>query len=163
MDYDAILKEFTKPELVKIANELEIDLPDKATSTRLIININADLTENGIPEEDDCSDLLEDFLWVAGFIADDEDDETEEEVEEEPVPEPVVEESALPDCYGCADERDPSCKRCKVFTGCMAERVSIRERELECFGKLFDINAQECGHCLEAGPCKIALRDVKVV
>lgn len=161
---DDILKEFTKPELQKIADELEIETGN-ISSKKLIQLINADLTENGIPEEDDCSQLLEDYLYVAGFIdAGEEATESEPEaVEPEPQPEPILDEAELPDCYKCADERDPSCKRCKVFDACMRERIAIREHELPCFGKLFDINAEECSHCLEAGPCKIALRDVKVM
>lgn len=151
---------YTKDELLTLCEELQVDKISMSDNTRkLVSKIIDNLNAEGVPEDDECSDLLYNFLIDSEFI-DDPDAEEEEAQEEEPQ---LVEEITLPDCYGFADDRDKSCKICRVFTQCMNERIEIRQNELPCFGTLYDNTAEECKLCLEAGPCRTAsLQTIKV-
>jgi len=170
MTDDAVVlyKLYNKDELLDICEELQLPkFSMKDTSKTLVSMIEADFDENGIPPDDDCSDLLYNFIRDGGWADEEESDEVEEpEVEEEvkPVPEQPVEEVEMPDCFGWADERDKSCKICKVFDLCMTERIAIREQELPCFGLLYAVNDEQCMNCLEAGPCRLIVeKNIKVV
>ena len=155
-------KEYSKDELLQLCEQLDIpkfSMTD--TSKALIDKINEDLDTNGVPTDEDCSDLLYNYLCDAGYIEGEEVDE-EPELEQVIEVEPMLEN--LPDCYGFADDRDKACKICRVFAQCMEERTMIREQELPCFGKLFDANAEECGMCLEAGPCRLIVTEsIKII
>lgn len=154
-DYGWVQKEFTKREIVKIVRELGMKPDRSIRSAQLITTITDDLLENGIPEPQDMSDELFEFLLTIEWINDDGDIIYEEEGgADEEDKEPVVDldEVDLPACFGFADSRDPACKRCKVFDLCMKERLSVRP---ECFGLLFDENHPECQACLEANFCRV--------
>lgn len=145
--------QFTKPEILKIAEELEIDVNPSLGTARILEIVIRDIEANGVPELDDCSDLLGEFLVTAEYI-----DETgaliskqdTSEVEEE-ADEVEIDESRLPPCFSKADPRDPACMRCAVFDACMVSRIANRP---PCFGTFLATDDQ-CRICLEAADCKI--------
>ena len=148
-----IHKVFRKPELVNIAGELGMDA-SKMNIRRIVLAIANDLDKNGIPEDDECSDDLYDFLVEAGYI--DEDGNILEFVESggdddlDDEPEPIED---VPECFTFAEHKDPACSRCVLFDNCYAERVASRPL---CFGKHWDMNAEECRICLEFNACRKA-------
>lgn len=160
MTNESIVKElytqFSKTELVDAANQLDIRVNPKKMSNRQIAKkIIEDLDANGVPEADDCSELLLELLLSAEYI--DEYGELVEEVTVEDVEEvpPKVEEATpeeLPVCFSFADERDPACNRCKVKAECLVARVANRP---SCFGKYYDEHDVECQGCMEAPNCKL--------
>jgi len=149
--------QFKKVELVEVAKDLDIKIDPRRQSNRQISKeILKDLEANGVPEVDDCSDLTNELLFVAGYIDEqgelieevdiEQDDEDEEvEVVEEDLPE------KLPPCFTFADERDPACKRCKVKIPCLEQRIINRP---PCFGRYYNKHAEECEGCMEAVNCK---------
>jgi len=141
-------KEFRKSELFDIADELDLDVEEGLRSLELSDLLVEDIETNGVPEPEECSDLMFEFLVVAGFV--DEDGEIIEYVEEEEETEEINYEE-MPECFSLADDRDPACNRCKVFEICMKERIANRPK---CFGRLYSPNAEECKNCLEALYCK---------
>lgn len=186
MSNHALMQEFEKLELVAVAEELELVVQDGQSTLSIIEAIRKSLREEGIPAEEDCSDLLDDFLFVAGYI-----DEAGNIVDEDPeggelgnvvdsarivsedklvvhteMGDGVVErethfivdgkEVPKPQCYGFAEERDPACKRCRVMEYCKKERLASRPA---CFGKLFSATDENCADCLEAASCKIVTLD----
>lgn len=150
-----IRRQFSKTELIKLARELglkEIAQSD-VNSGKIVSQLLKDLDANGIPETDGpdaCSDLMFEFLVVAEYVDENgnllEEEESEPEKEEQKA-EPVK----LPECFSYADERDPSCTKCKVLVMCKKARLDSRP---ECFGKLFSEHEPECAVCLEAVLCK---------
>ncbi len=151
VDVATLYKEFNKSEIIKVANEL--DVKAKVTqSAKIITNTILDnLNDEGVPEE--CSELMDEFLYVAGYIDDDgnlkeEDDEQIEDVSTQ-VNE-VEEVDQKPDCFTFADERDPACKKCKLVRECVVARIDNRPA---CFGQFFDDTAEECKVCIEALLC----------
>jgi hypothetical protein len=150
--------QFNKAELVQVAEELDLDIdPQRMSNRQISKKILGDLDDNGVPEADDCSELLNELLYAAEYIDEqgellEEVDTETEEIEEEPE---VVEEQELPEelpvCFSFADERDPACNRCKVKPACLEARIINRP---PCFGKHYDENAVECQGCMEAINCK---------
>jgi len=162
-----LLQDFSKEELLAIAEELEIKLPKgMGTMARGIIqSVYANLDKEGVPDatfggslatdEDEVSELLFDFLLAAEYVDEDgnilEDDETEEkggdaeEIEELP--------DDLPECFGYAEIKDPACRKCKIYNLCAIERIGTRP---ECFGVLFKLQDEECLSCIEANECQQA-------
>ena len=140
-----VMKDFSKEELLGISKELELGLRINTMARDIIQSVLDDLDENGVPEDEDCSDLLYDFLVATGYVEDDEEDMegeyakggNEGEIDE-------------PECFGWADKRDPACKKCSWLASCVKERVETRP---ECFGLLFDTTDPECGVCIEASSC----------
>lgn len=152
-----LLGDFQKSELLEIAKELELDVNRRSRAPIVIDMILADLDDNGIPDpdSDDTSELMLEFLVAAEFVDENgnilesgngekKGDDSEQELEEIPYED-------LPECYAMADGRDPACKKCKLFDDCAEERVACRP---ECFSRLYDENAEECGVCIEANPCR---------
>ena len=190
MSNHAIMQEFEKSELIEIAKELDLTMSDGQSALIIIEAIRKSLREEGIPAEEDCSDLLDDFLFVAGYI-----DESGEIIDEDAdggelgnvvdstritsqdtfvvhteQGDGVIErdthfvvdgkEVRKPPCYGFAEERDPACKRCRVFEYCQKVRMASRPA---CYGKLFSATDENCNDCLEAASCKIVtLEQIKV-
>jgi len=144
-----LYRQFSKEELIEIADELELPHKGKQASTLVKATLK-DVDDNGIPETDDCSDLLLEFLLAANYIdeegniLDGDEPEPEEEVED------LEELSKTHECYTLADERDPACNRCKLLDICKQARLDNRP---ECFGQLYDVNAEECKVCIEAPFC----------
>jgi len=153
VDVATLYKEFNKSEIIEIANEL--DLKTKVTqSAKIMTNmILGDLNDEGVPEE--CSELMDEFLYVAEYI-DDEGNLLEEEEDEQiedvstQVEEAKEVDQTPPDCFTFADERDPACKKCKLVRECVLARVDNRPL---CFGQFFDDTAEECKVCIEAPLC----------
>jgi hypothetical protein len=148
--------------MLSIAAQLHIDVKGNPTSKGLCEKISS-ILDKGIPELDEVSDVVFDFLEAGGWIDEegnvleinlaktkqDEEEESYEINEKEP-DEPVVVEDKLPQCYGFEDGRDPSCKRCKVKDTCMILRVANRPK---CFGKLYSEHEPECQVCIEMAAC----------
>jgi len=146
MDKDLVREiagQFSKPELLEVAKELDLESKSTDQARNIIRNIISDLDKQGIPDEEECSDLMYEFLVAAEFI----------EVEEEEEPD-EVEPIKLPECFGFEDNKDPACGKCRVKDQCIKERTANRP---ECFGLLFSKNAEECRVCLEASFCAIAM------
>ena len=75
VDVATLYKEFNKSEILEIAKELELNTK-VSQSAKIITNmILADLADEGVPEE--CSELMDEFLYVAGYIDDDGDTSAE--------------------------------------------------------------------------------------
>jgi len=152
----SLYKQFNKSEVIEIAGELE--LKTKVTqSAKVMTNmILDDLNDEGVPEE--CSELMNEFLYAAGYI--DEDGDLIEEEEDEQIEdvstqiEDVEEVDQVPDCYTFADERDPACKKCKLVRECVLARIDNRP---VCFGQFFDDKVEECKACIEAPLCSQAI------
>ena len=153
-DVATLYKEFNKSEIIDVAKELE--LSTKVTqSAKVITNmILDDLNDEGVPEE--CSELMDEFLYVAGYIDDDGNLKEEDDEQIEDVSTQVGEAEVIiqePDCYTFADERDPACKKCKLVRECVLARVDNRP---VCFGQFFDDTSEECKVCIEAPLCSQA-------
>ena len=143
---DEVAKQFTKKELHAIAGELAVEVQLGTNSKALVDAIIKSLDTDGVPEFDDCSDTLAEFLLAAEYI-DEEGNLLEEETDED-----VIEEEAVkPECFGYQDDRDPACERCKVLSACKKEKARTRP---ECFGVRYKVNDPECQICLEYGECK---------
>ncbi len=156
VDVATLYKEFNKSEILEIAKELELKAKvtqsAKVMTNMILENLNAE----GVPEK--CSELLDEFLYVAEYIDDDgnllEEEEEDEQIEDDST---QVEEAEViiqePDCFTFADERDPACKRCKLVRECVVARIDNRPA---CFGQYFDDTSEECKVCIEAPLCSQA-------
>ena len=152
-----IYTQFSKTELVDAAKSLDLDInPQNMSNRQISKKILEDLNTNGVPEVEDCSEILLELLYVAKYV--DENGELLEEVDREPEEtEPIVEEAievegiVEPICFSFADERDPACNRCKVKAACLEARVANRP---PCYGLHYDGNSIECQGCMEAVNCK---------
>lgn len=148
---------FKKAELIGIADELGMDV-QKMNTRRIVLAIANDLDKEGVPYIDECSDELYDFLIEAKYI--DEDGNLlqfekggSDDLDSKPE-EPVVED--VPECFTFAEHKDPACQRCIIFDACYTERLASRP---VCFGKHWDMNAEECRACLEFNDCRIATEE----
>jgi hypothetical protein len=158
---DKIVKElctqFKKKEILNIAEELGLSKSVDSASSDVISNILDNLDGEGIPESDDCSDLMFEFLVAAeyideeGNILEEEEDEVEQKTED-------IKEIQLPECFTFEDDRDPSCMKCRVKEECNTERINHRP---ECFGIAYSDKAEECIACLEASFCKAAVQSIQ--
>lgn len=159
--------EFSKEEIIAIAKELRLE--SKGSSHDLVHLIDADLRSQGVPPEEECTELLDDYLFSCGYIQ--EDGSVSEEwpviqtVERNEEPTTVVEghaviirekeiqigEKVFPKfhCFSLADSKDPACRKCKVMEVCLQERVKARP---PCFGNYLATDEQ-CKVCIEALPC----------
>ena len=146
-------KVINKSRLIGIAGELDLDV-SSMNVRQIVLVIANDLEANGIPEDQDCSDELYDFLVDADYIDEDgnileeqEGDDEVTDVEEE------HEEEDVPECFTYAEQKDPACARCKLYDACYKERIASRPA---CFGIHWDMNSEECKICLEFGACRQA-------
>lgn len=147
-----IVSQFTKAEIISIAEEFGLQ-PDKEDRTLAIIgSIFDDLAANGVPDTSgDTTGLVDPFLIVAEVFDDDGNqidyiEQDEEEVEAEQIEQP--------ECYGLGDDRDASCRRCKLLEICTQVRIQNRP---PCFGQYFDASTEDCKICLEASFCKLEM------
>lgn len=160
--------EFSKEELLELSKELVLDVDSHFTSYELAHEIDSDLQVNGVPPEEECSELLDTFLFTYGYITEDGAvvDEWPEltvfDKPKEPADEEesayiikndviVIGEETFPKygCFSMAEQRDPACRKCKIQEVCMAERIRVRP---PCFGDYLATN-EECKVCIEALPC----------
>ena len=159
---DNIAEEFSSGELVLVAEELKLAPTSRWPKRKLIDIINLQLKQKGLPapvaedaELTTAQELLEEFLYLAGWV--DEDGEVSEEMRKELTLEQFQELHgipALPPCFSTADDDDPACKRCMVYKYCGQERII---KLPACFGIMLDIAHPECIGCLEAPFCKKAM------
>lgn len=164
-DIIELAKQFSKAEISQIADELSLDKSIGTRSTVIIQAIVNDLDENGVPEMDDCSSVLMEFMQSSGYVDENGNlldvveeglsEQTNDEPTQQIVSEADVPAESLPECFklSIADDRDPSCNRCRVFAICHTNRMSKRP---ECYGLYFDQRAEECQACIEAYTCRIA-------
>ena len=122
-----------------------------------IINlVLKNLDNEGVPEPDECSDALWEFLVAADYIDEDgnllelEENDDEQEGGNEQEQENV--EDIDHKCYGYYDKLDPACRKCKVSELCIVKR---RASLPECFGLMFEKTDPECGSCIEASGCRM--------
>jgi hypothetical protein len=146
-----------------MCEDLDLDVDHGTSSKKLVTMLIDDIEENGIPDPDDCSPELEDFLYRAGFTDEHgdpldeyyedefEDFQEDEEYEDEEESEEPVEVEVLPQCFSFHSEKDPACRKCKVIEACKVKRLEILP---ECFGKAFDKNDDNCKVCIENIHCR---------
>lgn len=153
MNVRNVMRQFSKKELLDIAKELDIDVDFNITSKSIITEIVTDLNDAGVPAEEDCSNLLENFLEVTGFVDVEETDEvdTVEVVEVEQVKEVVEIDVTKLQCFSFHADRDPACRKCKVAEQCKIKKLSILP---DCYGKLFNEYNDECKLCIENVACR---------
>ena len=166
-----LMEQYSKDEVIDLCGELDLTVADSTRFPDVVKLLLAELDENGVPENADCSELMSDFIYVAEYV--DEDGELvdiEEEAEEEKVVEveednripkivpdnPSIELDIdrLPECFGFHDARDPACRKCKIKVSCQDERTKTRP---DCFGTLYDKNNIQCKQCIERTFCKEVL------
>jgi len=142
-----VVSQFSKPEIVSISAELEVDATGKSSIVLIeeCIKKIKHLLEN---EEVDLSDLSFEFAITAEII-----DENGNELEGKEIKQETIETNVpanAPECYtyAAANVADPSCKKCRVLVECQARRITRRPK---CFGnpKLYNPKDVECEHCLE--------------
>jgi len=139
----------SKQDVLTVAKELGLKVQAADRTAVVIELILDDIEENGVPETEDMSDIMKRLFIVAKVI-----DEKGELLPPEEDKESVVEVEKLPECFGMADEFDPACKKCKVLQKCKVER---QNNVPPCFGKLFEVNANECSICIENVRCRKVL------
>ena len=145
-----IQSEFTKEEIVELHEDFIGEPAPNITKYNMIHSIIDNIDAEGVPVADDCTDLMLDFLYVAGFT--DEEGNLLPEAKEGDEQDVLEDEQIqVPDCFGFADDKDPACKKCTIFKRCMSERVDSRP---ECYTQLFDDTSEECKACLEYAACK---------
>ena len=160
-DYSSLYRDFMKAELLSIAESLDLDTSSETTSKVLVKRIMQNLIDEGVPEIEECSDLMYQFLVAAEVIDADGNLIEGETIEEaDAVAEETSESEAenVPPCYGFEDDRDPACEKCKVQIAC--RKLRIRQRP-PCFGKLFEVNDENCKVCIEAPFCKQVLEEMR--
>jgi len=142
-----VISQFSKPEIVSISKELQVDATGKSSIVLVeeCIKKIKHLLEN---EEVDLSDLSFEFAVTAEIIDENGNELEDKEIEQEAI-ETNIPENA-PECYtyAAANPADPSCKKCRVLIDCQARRITRRPK---CFGnpKLYNPKDVECEHCLE--------------
>ncbi len=159
-----IYKIFNKSELLEICGELELEA-GRSNTRQIVLMILNDLEETGIPSPDDQSDSLFEFLLNINFIDEDGtllDRTAEVDIQDEEISVFVDyvdgegEEIEKPECFTRAEIRDPSCRRCVIYSQCMEARIEVRPH---CFGKEFSANADECKACFEITACREEMKN----
>jgi hypothetical protein len=155
-DYATLYRDFLKNELLSIAEQLELKITGDTTSKVLVKRIMADIEEHGVPEKDECSDLMLEFL-IAAEVCDENGDLIEDAKEKVAEAEPVVPDvEKMPECYGFEDDRDPACAQCKVMKMCSELRIKNRPA---CYGRYYAEHDENCAGCIEAPFCKFDMEN----
>lgn len=165
---DHLAEQYTAAELTLIAEELGLAPTSRWENRRLVDAIRARIEKEGIPEPPDSEqlsrsqELLEDWLFVAGYTNEDGDIVSDKGAFTEPGGKLDLDSfmqvhgiKSKPNCYGFADDKDDACAQCPVYRFCASYRVANLP---QCFGILFDLNNPECKGCLEAPFCKDSLK-----
>ena len=156
-----IIKRFGKARLLDIANELGMPTSASTHSWKIIQAIIDDLDENGVPEDEDLSNDLFDFLVAISYITEkgviieesDKEEPDEEEEDEQKGDDSVNLPEDLPDCWGQGDKDVPACRTCPILKQCWSKRLKARKTRV-CFGSLYDEGAEDCKICVEWKYCK---------
>lgn len=150
---------FTKPELIDIADELDLEV-EGFNSRQIVLDIINDLDARGIPDTEECSDELFEFLLNINYISDTGEILEISKKTTEPVQysEEIVEETPeveKPECFSFAEIRDPACKRCILFDACSVARKKARPA---CFGLRYEARSEECRLCIESTACRTSMK-----
>lgn len=162
---DNTANEFSSAELVLVAEQVGLAPISRWGNRRLVDAIRLRLRTTGIPDappEEKVltrgEELLEDFLYVAGYV--DEDGNQTETGGSDNVG--TLEEfmakhniKAVPPCFGFADDADPACSKCMLYIHCAQDRLANLP---PCYALMWDGNQQECKDCLEAAMCKLTMK-----
>ena len=159
---DVLVEEFSSGELTTIAEELGLSPTSRWPQRKLVDLIRLQIKQKGLPESPPedvelsrAQELVEDFLYVGGYV-DDEGNVTKEVSDELTLDEFMEQHgiAKLPSCFGGADDSDPACSRCLIYKYCGQERII---KLPACFGILYDANHPECRGCIEAPFCTKAM------
>ena len=152
MNRHSAMLEFTKKDLLAIADEAGLELPDTTQSVKILDAIIHSLDTEGVFRPDECSELMYKFL-VASGIFDVDGNITNANAFDTPSEDVVIviPNDDNPPCMSWADARDPACRKCKHFDVCLRERVAKRPA---CFGKEFDRREQDCRECIDNADCR---------
>ena len=157
---NTIQQSISKSKILEIAKDLGLVVSPTDRTAILVDLILEDTEENGVPEFEEMSKDMLEFYCLAGIVNDKGEiiEESVSDVEETLEEDSKEEQKKLPDCFGMADELDPSCKRCTVLQGCMKKRDSNLP---ECYGLLYERNDNECQLCIVATLCKKSMSERK--
>jgi hypothetical protein len=156
-----LYSDFTKEEVFEVAKEVGVDY---VLGDRVKVLLKAILTKiiEDKPKTGKLSNVTFEFL-VAAEVIDDIDgkyiylDKPDIYIFGDDTV--VVDEGEkVPACFGCADAKDPSCSKCKVFDNCVIARVANRP---PCFGEAYFANSNECILCIEALNCNAVILSKK--
>lgn len=160
---DNVADQFQAAELVLVAEQVGLAPISRWGPRQLIEAVFAKLAKDGIPdpptgefEELGRGELLlEDFLYVAGYV-DGKGNPVDRKIKKPALAEYMALHNIpkTPDCYTFADDRDPACQRCMLYLYCAEQRLSNLP---PCFAVLWDDKAPECGVCIESAFCKEAV------
>lgn len=148
-----VLRQFKKAELLEVSRDLGLKIPMTDRASDILQAIDADLREKGVPEFNDASDLIAEFLVTAEFC-----DERGNLVTNKPQPKGgKSQEESKPKCYAYYDlsGHDPACRKCSSKVTCEAATKAARP---PCFGLSFDAQADECRVCILSNLCRLALQ-----
>lgn len=144
-----IVEQFSTSELVVIAEYLGLAPISKWGPRKLVDVIRLHLRQQGLPSLDkEHSELVEDFLYVDGWIGEQITNHTSTLGEYLASLGKSMDD--LPECWSFADDADPACKKCGVYAWCAEHRI---QNLPPCFAKLYDAGEEECMACLEAPFC----------
>ena len=160
---DHVATEFQAAELVLIAEHVGLGPTSRWTNRRLAETIMTKIDKDGIPEPpptDNLNELqrgeilLEDFLYVAGYV-DDKGNTLQRKKTKLPLDEFMTLHNIIkkPDCFTWADDRDPACQRCMLYIYCAEQRLANLP---PCFAILWDGTDANCNVCMDAPFCKDA-------
>ena len=149
-----VAREFGKVEVLEICQEMEISIDSNWHVYDLVKAIFSDIESNGVPVQEDVSDLLWEFLVFCSYYDDD------GRVIDPPhdAPDPIAEVSKLvekpPQCLGWGEpEYNPNCRICKLKDLCVAQREK-QFATVSCFGHLYNPDNPQCQECTVFRTCK---------
>lgn len=159
---DHLADEFTVAELTLIAEQVGLAPVSRWSQRQLVDAIIAKLDRDGIPhppsgeveELPKGALLLEEFLYIGLYV--DDNGNPIKKTGKLPLDEFMRQHNLTrkPDCYGFADDKDPSCKRCVLYLYCAAHRIANLK---PCYAILWENGHPECTKCLDATFCKEAV------
>ncbi len=167
---DNLAKQFKAQELTLIAEVVKLSPVARWGNRQYAEAIISSISKNGIPDApvgklSSGQELLEDFLYVAGYI-----DKDGNLVDESNLPSELTGDiigpkrlsleqfmqkeniATKPDCFSFADDGDVNCSCCRLYPFCAEKRLSSLP---QCFGLMWDSAIVDCvKHCIEAPFCK---------
>lgn len=167
---DNLAKEFKVQELTLIAEEVKLSPVSRWGNRQYAEAIITGIRKDGIPDApvgklSSGQELLEEFLFIAGYV-----DEDGNLVDESNLPPELVGDvigskrlsleqfmqkeniSTKPDCFSFADDKDVNCPGCKLYPYCAEIRLANLP---QCFGLMWDPAIVDCvEQCIEAPFCK---------
>jgi len=155
---DQLADEFSKGELIMVAEAFGLSPTSDWGARRIAEVVLERIRKDGLKDKAQqprAKELVDDFLYIAfGDQIPEGPSEKKSRGAGKPAdvkPEPVATTETNPDCYSYADDQDPACKKCKLYSGCAQERIANLP---PCFGKKYDPKDQECRECFEGIFCR---------